>query len=55
VYIVSFGDGGEEGVEPPLEVEEGIEVHLVLVLYVLVVLLDVCEHMVHVVLGRPPL
>ena len=55
IYIISIFECGDEGIEPPLEVQELKEVDLVLVLDVLIEFNDVGEHVVHVVLGTPPL
>jgi hypothetical protein len=50
-----MGNSADKGVEPPFQVQELEKIHFVAVLNILIVFLDVSEHVVHVVLGRPPL
>lgn len=54
-YVVQFCQAAHERVEPPLQVQKLIQVHLVTVLNILIIQLTVREYMVHVVLRAPPL
>lgn len=53
-YIIFIPHCRDEGIEPPFQVQELEEIHLILMLYVLIVFDDVCEHVMHVVFGAPP-
>lgn len=53
-YEVFAFDGRDQRVESPFQVEKFIKIYFVFMLNVFVVLHNVGEHVVHVVLGRPP-
>jgi len=52
-YDVASAKSLLEAIKPPLKIEEGVEIDLILMLNIPIVL-SVGEHVVHIVFGRPP-
>jgi hypothetical protein len=55
MYKIFILNSVDEGVEPPLEVQELEEINFILMLDIFIVLDDVGEHVMHVVFFVPPI
>lgn len=53
-YIIFAANSRDQRIEPPLQIQELIEIYFILMLDILIIFLDVCKHMMHVVLWVPP-